>query len=93
MKPKKVPLIELLPCLISQENGAFMNNEKQGERNKRKGFISVYVPYVDHFKAMKFCKIIFLHVCFRVCESFTQTCFYEISFNCFQYFSFLFYPV
>ena len=46
---KEVPLIELLPFLFSLENGAFTNNEKQGERNKRIGFIRVYVPYDDYF--------------------------------------------
>ena len=49
MKPKKVLLIELLPCLISLENGEYTNNEKQEERNKRKGFRSVYVLYDDYF--------------------------------------------
>ena len=34
MKPKKVPLVELLPCLISLESRAFTNNERQGEKNK-----------------------------------------------------------
>jgi len=53
MKPrKKVPLIELLPRMISLENGEFTNNGKQGEMNKRKGFISVYVPYDDYFKTL-----------------------------------------
>jgi len=49
---KKVPLIELLPRMISLENGEFTNNGKQGEMNKRKGFISVYVPYDDYFKTL-----------------------------------------
>ena len=49
MKPKKSSTYRTSPLSDFSGDRGIYEYEKQGERNKTKGFISVYVPYDDYF--------------------------------------------